>query len=73
MRVYSYRSQLIRPCAYVDGAHAGRWYVQSYHAPTSMRWEDSVCAHHRTLRDARQAIREEDAEKSDESPQAEGW
>jgi len=57
MRVYRYRGHLIRPCDYANGEHAGRWYVQTYHAPTGLRWEDSVCPHYHTLRDARDAIR----------------
>jgi len=57
MRVYRYHRQLIRPCAYVDGEHAGKWYVQAYHAPTGLRWEDGECQHYGTLHEARTAIR----------------
>ena len=55
-KVHRYRGELIRPCAYADGEHKGRWYVVSYHSPTGMRWEDSVCPHYQTLAEARAGI-----------------
>ena len=56
--IHRYRSELIRPCAYATGEHKGRWYVVSYHTPTGMQWEDSVCQHYQTLAEARSAIDE---------------
>lgn len=58
-----YKGNLIRWCTYQGydqgesiGTHRGRWYVQTYHAPTGNPWGEENCPHYATLGAAKDAI-----------------
>jgi hypothetical protein len=56
-KVYRYKGHRILDCAWADGEHDGKWYVQSYH-DSGVQWADEATRHHRTLAEAREYIDE---------------
>lgn len=52
MRTHVYRNVLILPAA------RGGWYVQARHSLTGIPYSEECCYHARTLREAREYIRE---------------
>ena len=64
---YTYMGERILRCERAPGEHRGRWIIQRYHLASidgdrDQPYADEVCPHFNTLRDARDAIREEVAQ-----------
>ena len=57
-RGITFMGERIYRCERVEGEHAGRWIVQTYHS-TGLPYADELCPHYRRLADAKDYIRED--------------
>lgn len=56
-KAHRYRGNNIYECERVEGEHAGKWTVQTYHQ-TGHPYADELCPHFQTLAEARAWIKE---------------
>jgi hypothetical protein len=48
-----YRGEIIMPCRYAPGRHAGPWRLYARHSASGLPWDDPECQHFATLADAK--------------------
>ena len=53
LTIHSYKGYEIIPCTWADSR---RWYIQMYHQPTGLPWDERECPQTYTLADARELI-----------------
>ena len=59
MKTRTYFGRTILPCSYQSSLQAGyRWYVESYHSPSGRPWDEQNSPRFRSLRAAKEAVRE---------------
>ena len=59
MKTRTYFGRRILPCSYQSSIQAGfRWYLKSFHAPTGIPWGEENSSRFRSLRAAKEAVRE---------------
>ncbi len=56
MKHHTYKGSTIYRCDCNWTNPPMRWFVQTYHSPTGMPWEEQICPHFANLKDARKAI-----------------
>ena len=59
MKTHTYFGRTILPCSYQSSIRAGfRWYLVSLHVPTGIPWGEENSSRFRSLRAAKEAVRE---------------
>ena len=59
MKTRKYLGRTILPCSYQSSIQAGfHWYVESHHSPSGIPWGEENSSRFRSLRAAKEAIRE---------------
>ena len=59
MKTRTYFGRTILPCSYQSSIRAGyRWYLESLHSPSGIPWGEENSSRFRSLRAAKEAVRE---------------